>query len=39
MGRMQVKNGEEIYTPRTGQIFRLAPTTPQTTAPVAKDKN
>jgi glucose/arabinose dehydrogenase len=39
MGRMQVKNGKEVYTPRTGQIFRLAPTTPQTPTPVATDKD
>jgi glucose/arabinose dehydrogenase len=39
MGRMQVKNGKEVYTARTGQIFRLSPTTPQTTAPVATDHN
>jgi glucose/arabinose dehydrogenase len=39
MGRMQVKNGKEVYTPRTGQIFRLAPTTPDTKPPVATDKD
>jgi glucose/arabinose dehydrogenase len=39
MGRMQVKNGKEVYTPRSGQIFRLAPTTPQTPAPVATEKD
>ncbi len=39
MGRMQVKNGKEVFTPRSGQVFRLGLTTPQTTAPVATDKN
>jgi len=39
MGRMQVKNGKEVFAPRSGQIFRLAPTTPQTPQPVATDKN
>jgi glucose/arabinose dehydrogenase len=40
MGRMQVqKDGREHFTPRTGQVFRLAPVTPETKEPVAKEKD
>lgn len=39
MGRMQVKSGKEVCDPHSGQIFRLAPTTPQTPTPVATDRD
>ncbi len=37
MGRMRVKNGKEVFAPRTGQVFRLVPAPPSAAASQPQD--